>query len=131
MADGLLEFPGGDLDLSGGIAFDGGLDLALRLRPDPATVRSFGERNLAAMPPAAREVLLSGATPELGLVVEGRIGDPQVTLDPATVERARDAVVEAGRSEIERRGLDLLRRLTGQGQDSAAADTTDGGSDPR
>jgi hypothetical protein len=38
-------------------------------------------------------------------------------------------MIDAGRSEIERRGLDLLRRLTGQ--DTTAAAAPDGGSDPR
>ena len=130
MADGRLDFPAGDLDLSGAVAFDGGLDLALVLRPDPATVRGLADRNLAALPPGAREALTSGGAPELGLLVRGRVGDPQVTVDPASVRRAQEAIVEAGRSEIEKRGLDLLRRLTGQQQDSAAV-TPDGGSDPR
>ncbi|MEJ2481741.1 MAG: AsmA family protein [Gemmatimonadota bacterium] len=129
LADGRLEFPAGDLDLSGAVAFDGMLDLALRLRPDAATVRSIADRNLAALPPAAREALTAEGTPEFGLLVRGRLGDPQVTVDPATVRRAQDAIVEAGRSEIEKRGLDLLRRLTGQ--DSAAAVPPDGESEPR
>ena len=129
MEDGRLDFPAGDLDLSGAVAFDGELNLSLRLRPDPATVRSIVDRNLAALPAAAREALAAGGTPELGLLVGGHLRDPQVTVDPASVRRAQDAMIDAGRSEIERRGLDLLRRLTGQ--DTAAAAAPDGGSDPR
>jgi hypothetical protein len=129
MEDGRLDFPAGDLDLSGAVAFDGELDLALRLRPDPATVRSIADRNLANLPAATREALAAGGTPELGLLVGGRLRDPQVTVDPASVRRAQDAMIDASRSEIERRGLDLLRRLTGQ--DTTAAAAPDGGIDPR
>ncbi|MCL7978238.1 MAG: AsmA family protein [marine benthic group bacterium] len=131
MADGRLEFPAGDLDLAGAVSFDGRLDLSLGLKPDPATVRDLADRNLSALPPGVREALTSGGVPELGLLVRGSIGDPQVTVDPASVRRAQDAIVEAGRSEIERRGLDLLKRLTGEPEDSAAAGTPDDESDPR
>ncbi len=117
--------------MSGAVGFDGELDLSLGLQPDPATVRSLVDRNLAALPPGAREALTTGGVPELGLMVRGSIRDPQVTLDPASARRAQDAIMDAGRSEIERRGLDLLRRLTGEQPDSAAAATPDDGSDPR
>jgi hypothetical protein len=120
LSDGRFDFRQGEIDLTGGVEFDGDLDLALRLRPDPARVRALGDQYLASVPPAARAMLASSGTPELGLLVGGRIGNPRVSVDPEYVQRAQDAIIDAGRSEIEKRGLDLLRRLTSQGQDSAA-----------
>ena len=114
VSDGRFVFPKGQADLAGGVKFDGGLDLALRLRPDPATVRDLGDQYLSSVPPAVRAALAGGGSPELALRVGGRIGSPQVSVDPESVRRAQDAVIDAGRTEIEKRGLDLLRRLTGQ-----------------
>ena len=114
LSDGRFEFPKGQADLAGGVGFNGDLDLALRLRPDPATVRDLGEPYLSSVPPAVRAALAGGGSPELALRVGGRIGSPQVSVDPESVRRAQEAVIDAGRTEIEKRGLDLLRRLTGQ-----------------
>jgi len=136
VSDGRFEFPKGQADLAGGVEFDGGLDLALRLRPDPATVRDLGDRYLSSVPPAVRAALAGGGSPELALRIGGQIGSPQVSVDPESVRRAEEAVIDAGRTEIEKRGLDLLRRLTGPkdsvGANPAAPDTTgDDSGEPR
>jgi hypothetical protein len=121
VSDGRFEFPKGQVNLAGGVEFDGDLDLSLRLRPDPATVTALGDEYLSSIPPAARAVLAGSGSPELALRVSGRIGSPQVSVDPESVRRAQEAVIDAGRSEIEKRGLDLLRQLTGQERDSSGS----------
>jgi hypothetical protein len=119
LSDGNFEFDRGDVDLGGSVAFDGALDLSLLLRPDPEQVRSLSDAVLAGVPESARGVLSQGGQVELGLRVGGRLDRPTVAVDPSTFDRSLDAVVGAGQSEIERRGLDLLRRLT-----EGAGDTT-------
>jgi hypothetical protein len=119
LSDGEFEFAGGEADLGGKVAFDGALDLAARLRPDAATVRSLGDEYLSGLSPEARTLLAASGSPELGLRIEGRLGSPRVTADPESIRRAQEAIVESGRGEIEKRGLDLLRKLTGQAADSA------------
>jgi len=119
LSDGSFEFERGDVDMGGSVAFDGALDLALLLRPDPEQVRSFSDALLEGVPESARRVLSQGGPVELGLRVGGRLDRPTVAVDPSSFDRGLDSAVGAGRSEIERRGLDLLRRLT-----EGAADTT-------
>ncbi len=98
--DGKLALTGAEIDLAGSAGFDGALDLNLRVRPVgldlPITSGSLG----------------------LGLRVGGRIEDPAVTLDPAALDRAGEAAVDEALSEIERRGLELLRRLTEERADT-------------
>ena len=55
----------------------------------------------------------------MGLRVGGQLDRPTVAVDPSSFDRGLESVVGAGQSEIERRGLDLLRRLT-----QGAGDTT-------
>jgi hypothetical protein len=119
LSDGSFEFERGDVDMGGSVAFDGALNLALLLRPDPEQVRSYSDALLEGIPESARRVLSQGGPMELGLKVGGRLDRPTVAVDPSSFDRGLDSVVGAGRSEIERRGLDLLRRLT-----EGAADTT-------
>jgi len=119
LSDGSFEFERGDVDLGGSVAFDGGLDLALLLRPDPEQVRSLSDAVLAGVPESARGVLSQGGQLELGLRVGGQLDRPTVAVDPSSFDRGLESVVGAGQSEIERRGLDLLGRLT-----QGAGDTT-------
>ncbi len=119
LSDGRFDFERGEVDLGGSVAFDGSLDLALLLRPDPEQLRSLSDALLEGVPESARGFLSQGGPVELGLRIGGRIDRPTVSLDRSSIDRGLEAVVGGGRSEIERRGLDLLRRLTG-----GAGDTT-------
>jgi hypothetical protein len=129
LSDGNFEFDRGDVDLGGSVAFDGALDLALLLRPDPEQVRSLSESVLEGVPESARGLLSQGQSVELGLRVGGRIDRPTVAVDPSSLDRGLDAVVGAGQSEIERRGLDLLRRLTEDAFDTTAVEESETRSD--
>ena len=120
LSDGRFEFERGDVDLGGSVAFDGTLDLALLLRPDPEQVRSLSGALLEDVPESARGFLSQAGPVELGLRVGGRLDRPTVSVDPSSINRGLDSVVGAGRSEIERRGLDLLRRLTEGEEDTTA-----------
>lgn len=122
LSDGRFEFDRGDVDLGGSVAFDGALDLALLLRPDPEQVRSLSDDLLAGVPESARGFLSQGGPVELGLRVGGRLDRPTVSVDPSSIDRGLGSVVGAGRSEIERRGLDLLRRLTEDAEDPTAVE---------
>jgi hypothetical protein len=129
LSDGNFEFERGNVDLGGSVAFDGALDLALLLRPDPDQVRSMSESALESVPESAREILSQGGAVELGLRVGGQIDRPTVAVDPSSFDRGIDSVVGAGQSEIERRGLDLLRRLTEGAGDTTAVGEPDARSD--
>jgi len=120
LSDGRFEFDRGEVDLGGSVAFDGSLDLALLLRPDPEQVRSLSDALLDGVPESARGFLSQGGPIELGLRVGGRLDRPTVSLDRSSIDRGLESVVGGGRSEIERRGMDLLRRLTGGAGDTTA-----------
>ncbi len=139
LSDGRLEFERGDVDLGGSVAFDGALNLGLTFKPSPEQVRTLSDRLLAGVPESTRGLLTQGGPVELGVRVGGHLKSPTVSLDPTSINRGAAAAVDAGRSEIERRGLDLLRRLTESPADTAAggppevqpdsvAGGTDGGS---
>ena len=122
LSDGRFEFERGDVDLGGSVAFDGALDLSLLLRPDPEQVQSLSDDLLEGVPESARGFLSQGGTVELGLRVGGHLDRPTVSVDPSSIDRGLGSVVGAGRSEIERRGLDLLRRLAGDAEDTTAVE---------
>ncbi len=130
--DGAVRLPDGSLTstalallVGGAVAFDGGLDLGLLIRPDSAVANWIASGGGAAVG-ALAGYLGSGSAVEIGVLVDGTASAPRFALDPSSLEdvareAARDATDEAtqtGRDELERRGLDLIRRITGA--DSAA-----------
>lgn len=134
LSDGRFQFDRGEFGLGGSVAFDGALNLGLTYRPSPEQVRTLSDRLLAGVPESTRGLLSQGGAVELGVRVRGKLDSPAVSLDPTGINRGAASAVEAGRSEIERRGLDLLRRLTespadtaGGGQPGAQPDSAGGG----
>lgn len=135
LSDGRISAPDLVLALSGAVGFDGGLDLALVLRPDSTRAREMTQ--FAGPANELVEALLrTGAPLEVGILVGGTTRDPRFTLDPSALEsatrRAAEAAVEdagrRGRRELERQGQDLLRRLTGGQATDSAPRTPDAGS---
>ncbi len=120
LSDGRVEFDRGEVDLGGSVAFDGALNLGLTYKPSPEQVRTLSDKLLAGVPESTRGLLSQGGPVELGVRVGGHLTSPAVSLDPTSINVGAASAVDAGRSEIERRGLDLLRRLTESPADTAA-----------
>lgn len=146
LSDAVASLGSAEAGLSGAVGFGGSLDLGMVLRPDSARSVSLAESVARALPTEVRGALDRGTPVELGLRVGGQLTRPTFSLDAgatrAGFERAAEDVVEqgveraldearqrmgegGGESEMQRQGLDLLRRLTGGAADTAAGgDTT-------
>lgn len=113
-------------NLQGALGFGGSLDLGAIVSPDSTLARGAITRGAGGE--VLRRYMDAGGVLEIALLLTGRASDPDIELDPSSMERSTRNVLEraageavrSGETEVRQRGLDLLRGLTGQ---DGAADT--------